>query len=353
MRMPCAAAAAPGGCSASGQGRLDAGHAPAQLPLGPRAPARRGEPRAARSRLGRGRGSRSEPLTIDLDSTIVETYGLAKQGARHHAYSGVRGYHPLIAVVAGTGEVPWPACARAAPTRAARHFLRETVGRVRHARRRHRTTHAARRQRLLQPCGGRDVPRAEGPRPGYGPPAPEPAGAHRGHPRGGLDAHPVLDRGRRRRGRDDVHPVRRPEGCGPGPAHRAPGAADAGQPARHVAGQLEHQVRAVQAGQQGLPFAGIGWIDCFRNAPAVLPVRAATPAVRRRPGAPGEIAPARRRSTARPRPGRTPARARRSAGAPSMTRFSAVSTCGKNSAASGGTPSGILRQAASGTTAQS
>ena len=37
----------------------------------------------------------SGPLTIDLDSTICETYGLAKEGARHHGYTGQRGYHPL------------------------------------------------------------------------------------------------------------------------------------------------------------------------------------------------------------------------------------------------------------------
>ena len=82
-----------------------------------------------------GAGPGSEPLTIDLDSTIVETYGLAKQGARHHAYSGVRGYHPLIAVVAGTGEVLMARLreGRANSGRGAGHFLRETVGRVRHA----------------------------------------------------------------------------------------------------------------------------------------------------------------------------------------------------------------------------
>ena len=34
------------------------------------------------------------PLTIDLDSTICKTYGLAKEGARHHGYNGQRGYHP-------------------------------------------------------------------------------------------------------------------------------------------------------------------------------------------------------------------------------------------------------------------
>ena len=41
----------------------------------------------------------------DLDSTICETYGLAKEGARHHGYTGKRGYHPLLAVAAGTGDV--------------------------------------------------------------------------------------------------------------------------------------------------------------------------------------------------------------------------------------------------------
>ena len=45
------------------------------------------------------------PLTIDLDSTICETYGLAKEGARHHSYTGQRGYHPILAVAAGTGDV--------------------------------------------------------------------------------------------------------------------------------------------------------------------------------------------------------------------------------------------------------
>ena len=27
----------------------------------------------------------------------------AKEGARHHGYTGKRGYHPLLAVAAGTG----------------------------------------------------------------------------------------------------------------------------------------------------------------------------------------------------------------------------------------------------------
>ena len=51
-----------------------------------------------------GAGPGEGPLTIDLDSTMCETYGLAKEGARHHGYTGQRGYHPLLAIAAGTGD---------------------------------------------------------------------------------------------------------------------------------------------------------------------------------------------------------------------------------------------------------
>ena len=43
-----------------------------------------------------GAGPGDGPLTIDLDSTICETYGLAKEGARDHGYTGQRGYHGFI-----------------------------------------------------------------------------------------------------------------------------------------------------------------------------------------------------------------------------------------------------------------
>ena len=81
-----------------------------------------------------GAGPGEEPLTIDLDSTICETYGLAKEGARHHGYTGARGYHPLLAIAAGTGEVLMSRLreGRANTARGAAHFLRETVGRVRY-----------------------------------------------------------------------------------------------------------------------------------------------------------------------------------------------------------------------------
>ena len=76
-----------------------------------------------------GAGPGDGPLTIDLDSTICETYGLAKEGARHHGYTGQRGYHPCW---------PWPPEpadvlmsrlreGRSNTARGAAHFLRETV----------------------------------------------------------------------------------------------------------------------------------------------------------------------------------------------------------------------------------
>ena len=82
-----------------------------------------------------GAGPGAGPLTIDLDSTICETYGLQKQGALHHGYTGVRGYHPLLAVAAGTGDVLMARLRerRANSGRSAGNFLRETVSRVRHA----------------------------------------------------------------------------------------------------------------------------------------------------------------------------------------------------------------------------
>ena len=81
-----------------------------------------------------GAGPGDAPFTIDLDSTICETYGLAKEGARHHGYTGARGYHPLLAVAAGTGDVVLARLreGRANTARGAAHFLRETVGRVRY-----------------------------------------------------------------------------------------------------------------------------------------------------------------------------------------------------------------------------
>ena len=82
-----------------------------------------------------GAGPGDEPLTIDLDSTVCETYGLAKEGAQRHNYAGQRGYHPLLAVTSSTGEVLMARLrkGRANTARGAANFLRETVSRVRRA----------------------------------------------------------------------------------------------------------------------------------------------------------------------------------------------------------------------------
>ena len=86
---------------------------------------------AAQARAGPG----NDPLTIDLDSTVCETYGLGKEGGQRHNYAGQRGYHPLLAVAAVTGDVLMARLrkGRANTARGAAHFLRETVGRVRYA----------------------------------------------------------------------------------------------------------------------------------------------------------------------------------------------------------------------------
>ena len=82
-----------------------------------------------------GAGPGDDPLTIDLDSTVCETYGLAKEGAQRHNHAGQRGYHPLFAVAAGTGDVLMARLrkGRANTARGAANFLRETVSRVRYA----------------------------------------------------------------------------------------------------------------------------------------------------------------------------------------------------------------------------
>ena len=82
-----------------------------------------------------GDGLGDDPLTIDLDSTVCATFGLAKEGAQRHNYAGQRGYHPILAVAAGTGEVLMCRLrqGRANTARGAANFLRETVSRVRHA----------------------------------------------------------------------------------------------------------------------------------------------------------------------------------------------------------------------------
>ncbi len=85
--------------------------------------------------LAAGAGPGDTPVTIDVDSSIVETYGLAKEGGSRFTYTHTRGYHPLFAIVAGTGDVIH-ARLRGGPTHTARGaagFLDETFARARAA----------------------------------------------------------------------------------------------------------------------------------------------------------------------------------------------------------------------------
>jgi hypothetical protein len=71
---------------------------------------------------------------IDVDSTICQTYGTAKQGAKF-GYTKVRGYHPLLATLVGTGEVLHARMrgGNAGSARGSGTFIRETLRRVRDA----------------------------------------------------------------------------------------------------------------------------------------------------------------------------------------------------------------------------
>ena len=82
-----------------------------------------------------GAGPGDDALTIDLDSTICETYGLAKEGGSAVTHTGARGYHPLLAVAASSGDVLMARLRGGTATsgRSAGHFLSETVARVRAA----------------------------------------------------------------------------------------------------------------------------------------------------------------------------------------------------------------------------
>lgn len=93
--------------------------------------------REALSRAWRaGAGPRKDgPLTIDLDSTICETFGLKKAGGSRFTYTHVRGYHPLLAVLSSTGEVVH-AQLRGGPAHTAQgvaRFIAQTHARLRGA----------------------------------------------------------------------------------------------------------------------------------------------------------------------------------------------------------------------------
>ena len=124
------------------------------------------------------------PLTIDLDSTICETYGPAKEGAppRLHRPAGLS---------PAAGRRRWHrrrADGSAAPGpgqhRSGHGTLPAGDGGTGTLRWGHRTTHRARRPRLLHPRHGCGLPRDQRPLLHHHPPTPEPAQPDRGLPEG-------------------------------------------------------------------------------------------------------------------------------------------------------------------------
>ena len=83
---------------------------------------------------GAGPAEKSAPATLDVDSSICQVYGPAKHGATF-GYTKVRGYHPLLATLAETGEVLHTRLrgGNAGTARGAGTFLAETFSRVRDA----------------------------------------------------------------------------------------------------------------------------------------------------------------------------------------------------------------------------
>lgn len=81
-----------------------------------------------------GAGPGNAPMFIDIDSTICEVHGYAKQGATY-GYTRQLGLHPLVATRAETGEVLHTRMRKgsAGSGRGAQRFVRETLGRVRRA----------------------------------------------------------------------------------------------------------------------------------------------------------------------------------------------------------------------------
>ena len=78
-----------------------------------------------------------DPATRHLPSTSIPPSARPTdwtRRARHHGYTGKRGYHPLLAIAAGSGDVLMSRLreGRANTARGTAHFLRETVGRVRY-----------------------------------------------------------------------------------------------------------------------------------------------------------------------------------------------------------------------------
>ena len=135
-----------GGSFIDDANRLRAGSASAVLPFEPLAPSTLGTwlrsftwghvrqlDRAQELALGRAWSAGAAPavseMTVDLDSTVCEVSGKAKQGAAY-GHTKVLGYHPLVATRDDTGEVVHTRMRSGGSQRGHTRFAAETVARV-------------------------------------------------------------------------------------------------------------------------------------------------------------------------------------------------------------------------------
>ena len=103
-------------------------------------------------RVSRHRAPGAGPGTLRPGLDHLRDLWTGQGGSAPPRLSGARGYHPLLAIAAGTGEVLMSRLreGRANTARGAAHFLRETVGRVRST---HRPTAASTPTLSLPPAG--------------------------------------------------------------------------------------------------------------------------------------------------------------------------------------------------------
>ena len=77
-----------------------------------------------------GAAPQASEMTVDVDSTVCEVRGHAKQGAAY-GHTGVLGYHPLVAVRDDTGEFVHTRMRSGSSQRGHRRFISETLARLR------------------------------------------------------------------------------------------------------------------------------------------------------------------------------------------------------------------------------
>ncbi len=79
-----------------------------------------------------GAGPKDAPVTVDLDSTIIEVHGDHKRGAAY-GYTKVLGYHPLLATRSDTGEVLHARLRKGSANtqRGTKRFCEELIARLR------------------------------------------------------------------------------------------------------------------------------------------------------------------------------------------------------------------------------